>query len=195
MAGDEQLGTLADAVLDVLDWRLRYLVVELGERPALLIPDTLSLPATGESLRLTLSREQLTSSPAIAEAGLTRDYETALQEHYGWNLYPIDLETDIDEAVADAAIKHLQRFGTIRGHVLRSPDGRAGRLDDFIVNDENWALFFMVVETGGVLEGNKQVLLPPSWVGAIADGELTVELSKETVQKSRPYEPERLNDE
>jgi hypothetical protein len=53
----------------------------------------------------------------------------------------------------------------------------------------------MVVGTGGFLEGDRQVLLPPSWVQMIAGGEIVVELSKETIQKSRLYEPERLNDE
>lgn len=195
VAGDERLGTVEDAVLDGLNWRLRYLVVDLDGRPGLLIPGALSRPRGEEPLRATFSREQVASSPPLPEAGLTRDYETALQEHYEWELPPIDLETNIDDEEETEASEHLRRFGAIRGYTLRAPDGRAGQLDDLIVNDENWALFYMVVDTSSFLEGERQVLLPPTWVEGIADGEIAVELNKETIQKSRLYEPEHLNDE
>lgn len=194
-AGGERLGTVEDAVLDTLNWRLRYLVLDLDGGPALLIPAALSAPAGDAPLRAAPSREQIAGSPPLPEEGLTRDYETALQAHYGWELPPIDLETDIDEEDGAETGEHLHRFETLRGAALRAPDGRAGRLDDFIVNDENWALFYMVVDTSGFLEGERQVLLPPAWVEAIADGEIAVELNKETIRKSRLYEPEHLNDE
>lgn len=194
VAGDEPLGTVEDAVLDVLNWRLRYLVVDLDGRPALLIPRAVTLPEGDQPLQLAISREQLAGSPPIPETGLTDDYETALENHYGWELEQIELETDIDEEGAQAT-DHLLRFAEIRGHALRAPDGRAGRLEDFVVGDENWALFYMVVGSTGLFEPDRQVLLPPTWVEMIAEGEIAVELSKETIQKSRPYEPENLNDE
>jgi hypothetical protein len=89
----------------------------------------------------------------------------------------------------------LLRFEEIRGHTLRAADGRAGRLDDFVVGDENWALFYMVVGSTGLFEADRQVLLPPTWVEMIAEGEIAVELNKETIHKSRPYQPENLNDD
>ncbi len=193
-AGDEPLGAVEDAVLDVLNWRLRYLVVDLDGRPALLLPGVLSLPNGDRPLQLAISREQLASSPPIPETGLSDAYETALASHYGWELEQIELETDIDEDGAQAT-DHLLRFEAIRGHALRAADGHAGRLDDFVVGDKNWALFYMVVGSGGLLEGDRQVLLPPSWVEMIAEGEIAVDLSKETIHKSRPYEPENINDE
>ena len=194
IAGDEPLGTVEDAVLDVLNWRLRYLVVDLNGRPALLIPGALSLPAGEQPLQLSVSREQIAGSPPLPETGLTDDYEAALANHYGWELEPIELETDIDEDGAQAT-DHLLRFEEIRGHTLRAADGRAGRLDDFVAGDENWALFYMVVGSAGLFEADRQVLLPPTWVERITEDEIAVELSKETIHKSRPYQPEHLNDD
>jgi len=192
--GDEPLGTVEDAVLDVLNWRLRYLVVDLDGRPVLLTPPALSLPAGDQPLLASLSREQIAGSPPLPEAGLTDEYEAALQTYYGWELAPIELETDIDPDGAQAS-DHLLRFAEIRGRALRAADGRAGRLDDFVVGDKNWAIFYMVVGSGGLFEADRQVLLPPTWVEMIAEDEIAVELSKETIQKSRPYEPDNLEDE
>ena len=53
----------------------------------------------------------------------------------------------------------------------------------------------MVVDPTDLFEADRQVLLPPTWVEMIAESEIVVELTKETIQKSRYYEPESLNDE
>jgi hypothetical protein len=193
VAGDEPVGVIEDALIDDRNWMLRYLVVYGDDRPFLLIPGALSLPAAEEPLRVSLSREQIAGSPPLPEEAITREYELALHTLFGWEPYELDLETDIEDDTTGAN-EHLRRFGAIRGYALRTPDGRAGQLDDFVVNDENWALFYMVVGSGGLFEEEKQVLLPPTWVEVIADGEIAVELSRETIQKSRPYEPEHLND-
>lgn len=194
VAWDGPLGDVEDFLVDTLNWRLRYLQVGAGERPLLLAPAALSWAAAGAPLTVDLSREQIASSPPLPEEPLTREYEQALHEHYGWELYELDLETDADDDEQTGVNRHLRRFGELVGYPLRASDGRAGRLSDLIANDENWALFYMVVGAGGLLEGERHVLLPPTWIELIDDGELIVDLNVETIRKSREYDPERLND-
>jgi hypothetical protein len=194
-AWDGPLGEVEDVLFDALDWRLRYLVAGAGERRLLLVPAAINLPAGDEPLTVDLSREQIDASPPLPDLPLTRSYEAALHDHYGWELYELDLETDASEDEGDAVNRHLRLLSSVVGHTLRANDGRAGRLAGFIVNDENWALFYMVVTLGGLLEGERDVLLPPSWVQQIGDGELVVDLGTEAIRKSRVYDPAHLNDE
>jgi hypothetical protein len=194
-AWDGPLGEVEDVLFDALDWRLRYLVIGAGKRRLLLVPAAITLPAGDEPLTVDLSREQVEASPPLPEMPMTRAYEAALHDHYGWELYELDLETDASEDQEAAFNRHLRLLSGVLDHNLRANDGRAGRLADFIINDENWALFYMVVTLGGLLEGDRDVLLAPSWVERIGDGEVVVDLGAETIRKSRVYDPARLNDD
>jgi hypothetical protein len=194
-AWDGPLGGVEDVFIDTLNWRVRYLLVGVGDRPVLLAPAVLSWSAGEEPLTVDLSREQLLASPPLPELPLTREYETALHDHYGWELYELEMETDADDDEEAGVNRHLRRFGEMIDFRLRASDGRAGRLSDFIANDENWALFYLVVGTGGLLEGERAILLPPTWIKLIDDGELIVDLNVDTIRKSRVYDPAQLNDE
>ncbi|MDT8306319.1 MAG: hypothetical protein RRC07_10320 [Anaerolineae bacterium] len=191
---DGPLGEVEDILFDELDWRLRYLLVDLGERQTLLVPSAITFPAGDEPLTVDLSREQVLASPPLPGTPLTREDEAALHDHYGWELYDLELETDADDDEGSGVNRHLRRLSSVTGHSLRGSDGRAGELVDFIANDENWALFYMVVRLGGLLEGKKDVLLPPTWIEALEDGDIVVDLTVETIRNSRPYEPEHLDD-
>lgn len=191
---DGPLGEVQDILFDKLDWRLRYLLIDLGERQALLVPDAITFPAGDEPLEVDLSREQILASPLLPETALTREDEAALHDHYGWELYELELETDADDDEQSGVNEHLRHLTRVAGKWLQASDGRAGQLVDFIVNDDNWALFYMVVRLGGLLEDKKEVLLPPSWVEELEEGDIVVDLAAETIRKSRPYEPEHLND-
>jgi hypothetical protein len=194
-AWDGPLGKVEDVFIDTLNWRLRYLLVGAGDRLVLLGPTALSWPTGEGPLTVDLSREQISTSPPLPELPLTREYETALHDHYGWELYELEMETDVVDDDEAGVNRHLRRFSDMVDYRLRASDGRAGRLSDFIANDENWALFYMVVGTGGLLEGEREILLPPSWIEMIDDGELIVDLNVDTIRKSRVYDPAQLNDE
>jgi hypothetical protein len=192
---DGPLGTVQDLLFDKLDWHLRYVVAGEVEQQRLLIPAVINFPDTADGLEVDLSREQILSSPHLPQMPLTREFEAALHDHFGWELYTLELETDADDDEQTGANQHLRSLRAIAGHPLRANDGRAGTLVDFVANDENWALFYMVVRTGGLLEEEKDVLLPPSWIEQLDGGEILVDLTADTIRKSRPYDPRRLNDE
>ena len=64
----------------------------------------------------------------------------------------------------------------------------AGKLDDFIVQSEDWKIMYMVVSGSGLRSGGS-VLVSPSWVEQIAENNsrIDVNLKEETIRISPAY--------
>lgn len=218
-AWDGLIGEIDDFYFDDLEWVVRYLVVRTGEwldeRRVLLIPDAIkALNWQEQELRLNLSREEVANSPPLAaEEPLSRQYEEEIHNHYDWPFYwttinPLGVtgpniaepvppatapeETAPDEAKADNL--HLRSLAEVTGYVVRASDGNAGHVDDLIINTENWAIFYMLIDTSSWLQGGKQVLLAPTWVEEIdwAASWITVDLPQELIEKSPEFDPAEL---
>ena len=58
----------------------------------------------------------------------------------------------------------LRNVKESRGFAIRATDGVIGEVDDLYFDDENWAVRYLVVETGGWLSGRK-VLISPYAIG------------------------------
>jgi sporulation protein YlmC with PRC-barrel domain len=57
---------------------------------------------------------------------------------------------------------HLRSAEELFGYRVQATDGRIGRVDDFIVDDETWDVRYLVVETSAWWFG-KSVLIAPTW--------------------------------
>jgi hypothetical protein len=75
----------------------------------------------------------------------------------------------------------LRSTRQVTGYHVPTADNEIGHVEDFIVDIENWALRFLVVDTGDWLPGRK-VLIPPTWIER-------VEWAGKTVHLHRSYEP------
>ena len=216
-AWDGPVGTVHDFLFDDLEWKLRYLVVETAEwlsgRRVLLVPDALQT-AHGEEkvLPINLSREQVANSPPLeTEQPVSRQYQVALHTHYEWPFYwtnlsplgtaPAALPLDEPEAPAATEVEaesdeHLRSVRVVTGYDLAARDGEIGHLKDFIVNDENWAIFYMLIDTSSWLLPGKQVILPPTWVTQIDwdTGDIVVDLNRQAIRNSPEFDPDELVD-
>lgn len=69
-------------------------------------------------------------------------------------------------------------------------NGHTGYLDDFIVDDENWMIRYLVVDTGNWLPGRK-VLVAPQWVNEIDfyEQRVSIDLKKTTIENSPEFDP------
>ncbi len=69
-----------------------------------------------------------------------------------------------------------------------SRDDEIGHVDDFIIEDETWAIRYLVVDTGNWWSG-KKVLVSPRWIERISWSEslVFVNLSPEAVKRSPEY--------
>ena len=54
----------------------------------------------------------------------------------------------------------LKLGSTLKGYAIEATDGEIGAIDDFLFDDRNWLVRWLVVETGSWLTGRKVLLLP-----------------------------------
>ena len=67
-------------------------------------------------------------------------------------------------------------------------DGEIGHVEDFIIDDETWAIRYLVVDTHNWWPG-KKVLVSPQWIERVSWGErkVFVNLDRETIKESPEY--------
>ena len=58
----------------------------------------------------------------------------------------------------------LWDMSVVKGYAIEAIDGQLGTVSDFLLDDENWIIRWLVVDTGDWLSGRK-VLLPPAALG------------------------------
>ncbi|HSO18438.1 MAG TPA: PRC-barrel domain-containing protein [Desulfosarcina sp.] len=83
----------------------------------------------------------------------------------------------------------LRSLRDIQGYVLNAQDGEIGKCSDFLFDDQNWAVRYLVADTMKWLPGRK-VLISPISIGD-ADGitrRLNVGLSKSQIKESPPLD-------
>jgi hypothetical protein len=83
----------------------------------------------------------------------------------------------------------LQSLKQLYGHQLAALDGEIGHVKDFYFDDQNWAVRYVVADTGSWLPG-RQVLLPPRAFGSVSpSGKLVpVKLTRKQIENSPSIE-------
>src|SRR3546814_3688958 len=73
--------------------------------------------------------------------------------------------------------------------LVAASDGEIGHIDDFLVDDTDWSLRFLVIDTRNWLPGRK-VLVAPAWARGIdwSDEKLLVDTDRDTIKKAPEYE-------
>ena len=79
----------------------------------------------------------------------------------------------------------LRTFKDLRGFAILATDGVIGKVDDLYFDDEDWAIRYLVVDTGHWLPGRKVLISPlalgePDWMGQL----LPVSLTKAQIEHS-----------
>lgn len=75
------------------------------------------------------------------------------------------------------------------GYEIMATDGTAGTVENFIFDDADWMILYLVVETRKWLPG-KDVLLPPRCVASVSwsEHEVYVNATRRAVETSREYD-------
>jgi sporulation protein YlmC with PRC-barrel domain len=204
-ARDGEIGKVDEVYFDDEDWRVRYFVVETGGwlsgRKVLISPVCVDRSKSSEhALAVGLSRKQVEQSPPIdADKPVDRQYEEAYARYYGYPLYwaPPEAtmvlapepgaERKLKEAERKAEASHLRSSGEVVGYAIHAADGKIGHVEDIRVDDRNWAVSDLVVDTRDWLPGRK-VLVPPSAVEDIdwRSKGVRLRLRREEVEHSCP---------
>jgi uncharacterized protein YrrD len=210
-ATDGEIGAVKDFYFDDFEWVVRYLVADTGDggdgRQVLIATAELGRVTPDEQLfRVELTRAKVIASPEIsADRPVSRQEEENLFQYYGWSPYwmttggmvpglgmaAIPVSGSEGGETETQGNPHLRSLSEVTGYRIAARDGDIGSVSDLLVNDEDWRIMYMVVDTGGLFPG-KKVLMAPAWVQQVswAQSALTVDLEKETIRAAPEYNPD-----
>jgi uncharacterized protein YrrD len=217
-ARDGDIGKIDDVYFDDQSWTVRHLVVDTGGwltgRRVLIPPRAVQdVEPEGQRLVTSLTRKQVEDSPGLDTARpVSRQYEQALYGYYGYPFYwtgpylwgPIAYPTAPppgsyeaerrggDEPSGDTSLRSAR---DVSGHGIQATDGELGHVEDFLVDQQAWAIRYLIVDPRNWWPGH-HVLVATEWITAVHWNDLTVEVNvdKETVRHAPAYEPARLLD-
>jgi hypothetical protein len=190
-AADGDLGSVRDVYFDDGTWTVRYLVVDTGDwlpgRRVLVSPMSVrNSDPDPRTLRVALTRTQVAHSPDVNTAKpVSRHDEIDLAHYYGYPYYwvgpyrwgvascpypsperPAVASPVVPEVLARArqnGHQQLQNGTAVMGHAIRTEEGDIGHVEDVLVDDEAWAIRYMVVDTKNWWPG-KKVFVSPEWL-------------------------------
>jgi hypothetical protein len=170
-----------------------------------------------EECEVELTKAQVEGSPELLEhQPVSRQMQSRLYGHYGWDplwdeapnlgaapgemasplrappaLAGQTMEGPRDEAaVSEEADDHLHSVFEVIGCHVDAIDGEIGHVENFLFDNEDWRLRYLIVDTSNWWFG-KRVLISPHAVKAIvrSDGKVHLDVSREQVQSSPPWDP------
>ncbi len=211
-ATDGEIGDVDEFFFDDETWTLRYLVVETGswldKRRVLIAPECFGIPDWPiREFPVELTREQVKDSPPIdTDKPVWRQHELDYRAHFGWSPYwtsaaglapsgiPVTEELmEHVEAERDRAVEegdpHLQSSRAVTGYHVEARDGEVGHVEDFLIDDETWAIRYIVIDTHNWLPG-KHVLLGPEWVQEIdwAASKVRVDVDRDQIERAPEFD-------
>lgn len=214
-ARNGMIGHVDQFYFDDQKWVVRYLIAETGGwlvgRKVLLSPIALAgFDAEHRSLGVDLTTEEVQSSPPLdTEKPVSRQYEVEYYQYFGWPFYwtgpgiwggysaPMQMASaPRTEALArgeplerDEPDLHLRSTKEVTGYAIQARDGEIGHVEDFILDEESWAIRYLGVDTKNWWPG-KKVLVPVSlsegvdWVART----LTLQLFRSQIRNAPEWE-------
>lgn len=212
-AREGDIGHVQDFYYDDQRWHIRYLVVDTQagwtHQRVLIAPEAVG-PLNGPwgTLPTALTHEQIRSSPSIdTNRPVSRQREEELRRHYNWAPYwgPIfgegGLAAPIAVPVAPEDIKreesaekpgdpHLRSVKDTRGYSIEARDGALGHVEDFLVDDAEWDIRYVLVATRHLWPG-KKVVIAPSTIAKVSwrTQSVTVNLTRDDIRNAPEHEP------
>lgn len=218
-ASDGDVGTIDDVYFDDEKWAIRYLVVDTGDwlskRDVLISPIAIQRGDWAvRTMYAQLTRQQVRDSPGIDTAGpVSRQQEAELHRHYGYPYYwsgpymwgdtvfPGVLEETPSEEpeeqraighaaqVHESADPHLCSSKDVTGYAIRTTDGTVGHVEDFLFDDEDWSIQYIVVDPRNWWPG-KHVLVSPQRIDHVNRDEacVVVNISRDELEHSQKYD-------
>ncbi len=106
-----------------------------------------------------------------------------------WETSPNDATTAPAESQPEAkADSHLRSCEAVKRYYVHARDGDIGHVHSMLVDDETWAIRYLVVDTSNWWLGH-QVLIAPQWIDSVGWLHATVsaDLTRQAIKDSPPY--------
>ncbi len=90
---------------------------------------------------------------------------------------------------------HLRSINAVVGYHIKATDGEIGHVEGLLVDEETWAIRYLIVNTSNWWVGHK-VLVAPQWIAGVhwSDETVSVDLSRESVKNAPVYDPAAVLD-
>lgn len=210
---DGEIGRVKEFYFDDRYWAIRYLIADTGNwltgRQVLISPYALEAAIKEEqNIAVNLTKKQIESSPSLSsDKPVSQQFEEEYYGHYGWptywgGTYMWGAYPDIirDHQKSDKAIKseqswdrHLRSTDAVTGYHIQAKDGEIGHVEDFVIDDDTWAIRYLIIDTQNWWPG-KHVLVSPQWIERVSwnESKVFVNLTRETIKQSPDYVKETV---
>lgn len=210
---DGKKGKIKDFLFDEKFWIIRYLEADFGkffEDKRVLIPRIfLKYPEwDGKNFPLEVEEENIKNCPDISSRKpVSREYEKLLSDYYGISYYwPYGYTAPVGTSMFPSrpfsipeqkqgkvdVESSLRSFDEVKGYHIRGKDGTIGHVEDLLVDDIDWQIVYLIVDTSNWLPWSKKVILSIEWLDEInyPDAEVSISLKKDTIKNAPEYDPE-----
>jgi hypothetical protein len=219
-ARDGDIGKAMEFYFDDHHWTVRYLIADTGDwlndRRVLISPYALEPANEAEQvIPVDLTKKRIEESPPLdSDQSVSRHYEMQYYSYYDWPMYwggpfiwgqiayPTRQPKEWSEPGHDHSGReeggdpHLRSTEAVSGYQIQALDGEIGHVADFIIDDEAWAIRYLVIDTKNWWPG-KNVLISPRWIERVSweESKVFVNLSRDIIKRSPEYTPESLSRE
>jgi hypothetical protein len=206
---DGVIGVVEDLLIQDDSWIVRYLVVKvqntLPVRRVLISTSVIHGHDFAERIiPTTLDSQQVIKSPLLDHnQPVSRQYEEALVEYYGWPIYwlgravqlsPQTLEefaaAEATQFVSENESADLRSAKEICGYRIMANNGDAGYMKDLVVNVRSWTVDYATAEPSSWLPSESSMFSTEhieniEW----ADRKIVVDLQKQTLEPEPEFQP------
>jgi hypothetical protein len=214
-ARDGEIGRAKDFYFDDESWTVRYLVADTGTwlplRKVLISPFALGNVNDSEKiLGVNLDKRQIEQCPPMDdEKPVSRQYEEEFHRYYGWPMYwhgpwlwgPTAYPgyAGTAELIAESPPEerkerppgdpHLRSTTEVAGYHIQALDDEIGHVDDFIIDDHDWVIRYLVVDTRNWWPG-RTVLLSPQWITSVSwhESKVHVDLNATAIKNAPEFD-------
>jgi sporulation protein YlmC with PRC-barrel domain len=138
---------------------------------------------------------------------VSQQFEQSYYMYYGWPLYweGPNMWGNYPNIVRDgeklkkstkkekAWNPNLRSIQAVSGYNIQATDGEIGHVEDFVIDDETWAIRYLIIDTKNWWPGNK-VLISPRWAERVSwdENKVFVNLTREKIKQSPEFTDESL---
>ena len=210
---DGEIGKVKEFYFDDQYWTVRYLVADTGNwhtgKQVLISPYALGeVSVAKHHITIGLTKKQIEESPSLdTDKPVSRQFEMSYYGYYGWPTYwsggymwgnHPSIMRDSENWKQTAQEKktwdpHLRSTHKVSGYGIHAADGEIGHIKDFIIDDDTWAIRYLIVDTQNWWPG-KQVLISPEWIERVSwdESKVFVNLSRDAIKLSPEYREDAL---
>ncbi|MFH0735589.1 MAG: PRC-barrel domain-containing protein [bacterium] len=205
---DGEIGEVKEFYFDDHHWTMRYLIADTGSwlmgRKVLISPYALVMAdKEKENIAVNLTKKQIEDSPTLnSDKPVSLQFEEDYYGYYGWpmywdgpnmwGVYPYILRDGEKRKESLKTEKKwdpsLRSTNEVTGYDVEATDGEIGHIEDFIVDDDTWAIRYLIIDTQNWWPG-KKVLISPKWIERVSwdETKVFINLSRQSIMQSPEF--------